>query len=228
MDRQAAFARTIRHVPFVRAITYDRRGYAKSSGVTGPFTIESNVSDLFEIIDRVGGKVHAVGHSFGGVTVLAAAEKRPEVFWSVAVYESPMSWEPWWPASTGGAAAVARRDDPESAAEMFLKRFIGEERWSRLPESTKAKRRAEGRALVEELSDLRRRPAYLVDRITIPVISAVGTRAGEHVKAAAKLLAEKCSPVPLVEIEGAWHNAPASSPEQFAELVVRPLVKLGP
>ena len=117
---------------------------------------------------------------------------------------------------------------PELAAEIFLKRFIGEERWTRLPESTKAKRRAEGRALVGELSDLRRGPAYDLTRIVVPVVSAVGSRAGEHVKKAAELLAERCSPIPLVEIEGAWHNAPASSPEEFAELVVRPLLKLGP
>lgn len=227
MDRQAAFARTLRFVKEFRALTYDRRGYAKSERVPEPFTVSANADDLIEVVSSVGERVHAVGHSFGGTTVLSAASRRPDLFAAVAVYESPMSWVPWWPRDTGGALAAAKADDPEGAAEMFLKRFIGNDRWSRLPEATKQKRRNEGRALVGELSDLRRGPAYDLSTIRVPVLSAVGSRAGEHVRRAAELLAETCSPLPLVVIDGGWHNAPASSPETFANEVIRPLMKLG-
>lgn len=226
MDRQAAFARTLRHVRELRAYTYDRRGYAKSDRVPGPFTVATNVDDLIEVIESIGTRVRAVGHSFGGTTVLAAACRRPDLFDAVAVYESPMSWEPWWPRDTGGALAAAKQDDPEGAAEMFLKRFIGDDRWNRLPESTKQKRRSEGRALVGELSDLRKEPAYDLKLIKVPVLSAVGGRAGEHVRRGAEFLAERCSPSPLVVLDNAWHNAPSSSPEAFAEAVIRPLMKL--
>lgn len=227
MDRQAAFARTLRHVREFRALTYDRRGYAKSGQVPGPFTVAANVDDLIRVIESVGAPVRAVGHSFGGTTVLASAYRRPELFSAVAVYESPMSWESWWPRNTGGALAAAGQDDPEGAAENFLKRFIGDDRWSRLPESTKQKRRSEGHALVGELSDLRRAPAYDIEHIDVPVLSAIGSRAGEHVRRGAEILADRCSPSPLVVLNDAWHNAPSSAPELFAEAVIRPLMKLG-
>ena len=227
MDRQAAFARTLRHVKDVRALTYDRRGYAKSEHVPGPFTVAANADDLIEIVSSMGERVRAVGHSFGGTTVLAAVSRRPDLFIAVAVYESPMSWLPWWPKDTGGALAASKSDDPEGAAEMFLKRFIGDDRWNRLPEATKRKRRNEGRALVGELSDLRRQPAYDIEKIRVPVLSAVGSRAGTHVRRAAELLAETCSNEPLVVLEGGWHNAPSSSPEVFSDAVIRPLMKLG-
>lgn len=226
MDRQAAFARTLRHVRDLRGLTYDRRGYARSVLVPGPYTVAANAQDLIDVVESIGQRVHVVGHSFGGTTVLAAAQRRPDLFAAVAVYESPMSWEPWWPRDTGGALAAAKQDDPEGAAEMFLKRFIGDERWNRLPESTKQSRRNEGRALVGELSDVRRAPAYDMGLIDVPVLSAVGTRAGEHVRHGAELLAERCSPLPLVVLDRAWHNAPASAPEAFAEAVIRPLMKL--
>jgi len=226
MDRQAAFARTLRHVRDLRGLTYDRRGYARSVQVPGPYTVAANAQDLIDVVESIGQRVHAVGHSFGGTTVLAAAQRRPDLFAAVAVYESPMSWESWWPRDTGGALAAAKQDDPEGAAEMFLKRFIGDDRWNRLPESTKQSRRNEGRALVGELSDVRRTPAYDTGLIDVPVLSAVGTRAGEHVRRGAELLAERCSPLPLVILDRAWHNAPASAPETFAEAVIRPLMKL--
>jgi len=227
MDRQAAFARTIRHVPDVRSIVYDRRGYARSVEVPPPYTVAANALDLVEVIESIGVRVRAVGHSFGGVTVLAAASRRPELFEAIAIYESPMSWQEWWPSSTGGSAAVASANDPGAAAELFLKRFIGDERWERLPQRTKNSRRREGRALVGELSDLRREPAYELSQIRVPVVSAVGSRAGEHVKRAAGLIAEACSPIPVVELDGGWHNAPSTSPEAFADLVVRRLLTLG-
>lgn len=226
MDRQAAFARTIRHLPDIRSIVYDRRGYARSVEVPPPYTVAANAADLVEVIEAIGVRVRAVGHSFGGVTVLAAASRRPELFEAIAVYESPMSWQEWWPSGTGGSAAVASANDPGAAAEIFLKRFIGDERWERLPQRTKDARRREGLALVHELSDVRREPAYDLSDIRVPVVSAVGSRAGEHVKRAARLIAESCSPMPVVELDGAWHNAPSSSPESFANLVVRRLLTL--
>ena len=63
--------------------------------------------------------------------------------------------------STGGRARrpaptpLATRGDPADAAERFMRRLIGDERWHRLPAATRAARRAEGAAMVGELADLR-------------------------------------------------------------------------
>lgn len=229
MDRQAAFVRVLRHLPELTTAVYDRRGYGSSVGLNGPFDVDDHVADLDRIlaaVDPTGAGSVLIGHSFGGVVSLAYANRRPERVLAVGVYESPMSWESWWSSSSGGAQAVRTRHDPELAAENFLKRFIGERRWNELPEAIKARRRSEGQALVGELADIRRQRPYRFSEILCPVISAVGSHAAEHMRRGAQLLADECSPRPLVVIDGAHHNAPVSHPERFAEEVVRPAVRM--
>lgn len=228
MDRQAAFRRLLKHLPDRKCVTYDRRGYAKSGAVAPPFTVAANVDDLHRIVEAHSddGPPVVVGHSFGGVVALSLAARHPSSVAAIAVYESPMSWTDWWPTSTGGAAVVASRADPEAAAEGFLKRFIGEERWLRLPERTRAARRAEGRALVDELTDLRRGPPYSLEAISIPIVSGVGSRASAHVRRAAETLATNTPGGRAVVLSDAPHNAPSTHPEQFARLLVRPLLEL--
>ncbi len=224
MDRQAAFVRVLKHLPDVTTALYDRRGYGTSADVGGPFDVENHLSDLDRVLDtvdpsRIG--VVLVGHSFGGVVALSCAARSPERVLGVGVYESPMSWESWWSSTSGGARAVEMRHDPELAAENFLKRFIGEERWNELPDGVKSRRRREGRALVGELADIRRHRPYRFADIRCPVVSAVGSLAPDHMRRGAQLLADECSPRPLVVIDGAHHNAPVSHPSIFAEAVVR-------
>lgn len=229
MDRQAAFARVLKHLPDVTTAVYDRRGYGSSADVDGPFTVDEHVADLDLVLDAVDPSASGavlVGHSFGGVVSLTCAARRPERILGVGVYESPMSWEPWWSTTSGGARAVQTSHDPELAAENFLKRFIGEERWNDLPDGVKVRRRREGRALVAELADIRRQRPYRFDEIRCPVISAVGSRAATHLRRGAQLLADECSPRPLVTIDGAHHNAPMSMPEAFVRTVVRPVLEL--
>ena len=47
------------------------------------------------------------------------------------------------------------RDDPEQAAEQFMRRLIGDDRWDKLPPTSREARRAEGPAMIGELSNLR-------------------------------------------------------------------------
>lgn len=229
MDRQAAFARVLKHLPDVECVVYDRRGYAASSHVDEPFDVDAHVTDLELVVDSVGDgrrPTILIGHSFGGVVSLALASRRPEKVAAVAVYESPMSWESWWSSTSGGAQAVRTGHDPELAAENFLKRFIGDERWNALSEAVRSRRRREGRVLVAELTDIRAKRPYVLGEVRCPVVSAVGTRAPEHMRRGARLLADVCSPIDLVVIEGAHHNAPMSHPSEFAERVVRPAIAL--
>ncbi|MEY3091734.1 MAG: hypothetical protein RLZZ269_1540 [Actinomycetota bacterium] len=229
MDRQGAFARLCRSLPDIGCVTYDRRGYARSRDLVGPFDVSAHTSDLVQVLEACrseGRRSAVVGHSFGGVVALAAASQRPDLVDGLVVYESPMSWEPWWSRNSGGAAALQSADRPELAAENFLRRFIGDERWERLPERTRAARRAEGVVLVEELASLRRGRPYEFDRIDCPVVVGVGTRAGEHMRRGSQLLVDECGSLPLVVLEGAHHNAHSSRPAEFAERLIRPLLGL--
>lgn len=224
MDRRGAWARIVRRLgPTWRVITYDRRGYARSVDSPGPFDVDHNVADLVAIIERHSKfPVVIAGHSFGGVVALTTVARRPDLVRSVAVYEPPQSWNAWWPGNTGGAMAVARADQPADAAEAFMRRVVGDATWERLPERTRAARRAEGRALVGELSDIRRVAPFDPTRIGRPVLVGRGERASNHQVRGADELSRAVGTAPVV-LAGAGHNAHTSHAAEFAELLIEPL-----
>ncbi|MYV97682.1 alpha/beta hydrolase [Streptomyces sp. SID3343] len=69
----------------VRVVTYDHRGHGGSSaGRAAPWTIDLLGDDLADVIDAVApsGRVLLCGHSMGGMTIMALAASRPELFGS--------------------------------------------------------------------------------------------------------------------------------------------------
>ncbi|MGD9702561.1 MAG: alpha/beta fold hydrolase [Acidimicrobiia bacterium] len=225
MDRMAGMAKLARRLSGnCSVIRYDRRGYGESAAHLGPFTMEHQVADLLAIVaDR---RCVLVGHSYGGNVVLAAADRRPELVAAVAVYETPLSWLPWWPGTTAGANAVATQGRPEDAAEAFMRRIIGDELWERLPERTKAARRAEGPALVGELTDLGTHAPWSASRIECAVIVGRGELGQAHHAASTQWIASEVRDGTKVTLTGCRHGAHASDPEQFAERLVRPAIEL--
>jgi pimeloyl-ACP methyl ester carboxylesterase len=226
MDRQAAFSRMARSLSQSHPVlTFDRRGYGKSVQQRGTFSVDEQVSDLQEVLEQRAStqQVILVGHSFGGVVALSYAQRFPDTIAGLVIYESPMSWEPWWPKDSGGSAAVAVGNDPELAAETFMRRFIGNRRWESLPESTRIQRRSEGEALVGELSDIRRIKPWSIELVRGPLMAGYGSLSKPHLQASAELLGNlpDCR---SVKIEGAHHNAHSGSPDEFVELLVQPLI----
>lgn len=222
MDRQNSFLKLAKILAqHHEVLTYDRRGYATSAHLAGPFDLEQHVIDLGDVIGSRPSIL--VGHSFGGTVALKFAQDHPDLVLGTVVYENPMPWFDWWPRDTGAGMAARRIDEPERAAEEFLVRFIGQRLWDRLPEATKQARRAEGRALVTELSSIRAQPGFDRDRVTSPVMVGVGTRAKDYLRAGAAFLADG-SDARLVVLEAAHHNAHSALPNEFAERLVEPLI----
>jgi pimeloyl-ACP methyl ester carboxylesterase len=220
MDRSAGMLRLSRRLDDrFRVARYDRRGYGRSSPHEGPFGIDEQVSDLVTLLD--GRRAVLFGHSYGGNVVLAVADRHPELVSSAVVYETPLSWLEWWPGSTAGAAALATQGDPADAAERFMRRLIGDERWQRLPPSTRSARRAEGAAMVGELTDLRQRAPWSADRIGVPVLALHGEHGAAHHRDAMEHLAD-CLPSCRVEtIADARHPGPNTHAEAVAAAVMR-------
>ena len=206
-----------------RVLRYDRRGYGRSFPHPGPFVIDAQVDDLVELL--AGRKAVLVGHSYGGNVALAAAERHPDLVRGVAAYETPLSWEPWWPTTTAGSIAVADPGVTEDAAERFMRRILGDQRWDALPDRSKQTRRAEGAAMVQELADLRRNRPWTAANIDVPVVVAFGSRGAAHHRRgmthAAGLL--DCL---LVELADCRHDAPLSDPALFRTAIVDPLLRL--
>lgn len=226
MDRAAGFARVTRRLEAYRVVRYDRRGYARSRPHPGPFGIDAQVDDLVAVL--AGRRAVLVGHSYGGDVVLAAAVRHPELVRSVGAFEPPLPWLDWWPSGTAGGRAIAAGDatGAADAAEAFLRRMIGDDRWERLPDGMRADRRSEGEALVGELSDLRAGNApWTPEDLTVPVVVGHGERGASHHRRGTAWIAEQVPSAELVVIDGAPHGAHLSHSREFAELVERAVAR---
>ena len=226
MDRAAAFLKVVRRLPELDRVRYDRRGYGRSATARVADSLAEQVADLLSVVD--GERSVLIGHSLGGVIALATAERRPELVAALGVFEAPMGWAPWWPDNSAGRDAMAALSGsgPEDAAEVFMRRMIGDDRWEQLPPSTRAARRAEGPALVGEIRALRDDGApYVADRVAVPAVVARGSRAAPHHVRASDELASSVSGAELVIIDGAGHGAPTSHPDDFAAFVRRAVAR---
>lgn len=223
MDRSSGMLRLSRRLDTeYRVARYDRRGYGKSTPHSGPFDMAAQVADLVGVI--AGRRAVIVGHSYGGNVALATAEQYPSLVAGVAIYETPLSWEPWWPGTTAGAVAIKAAGQPEEAAEAFMRRIIGVQRWEALPERTRATRRAEGVALVDELADLRENRPWHADRIHVPVVVGCGTRGAAHHQQGMAAVAETIADAELVVLEGCGHAAPHTDATAFRDQLLVPLL----
>lgn len=222
MDRSGGMLRLSRRLDNqFHVLRYDRRGYGRSRDVGGKGTVEQHVSDLVGVLQaHVPGRVVdlAFGHSFGGNVVLGAAESHPELIRQAAIYETPLSWLDWWPGGTAGGAAIGATD-PAEAAETFMRRLIGDERWERLPAGTRADRRAEGAAMVDEITDLRRGAPWAAGSVAIPLLAMGGELGRPHHQRAMRWLSEQIPTANYVRLEGAGHGAPNTHPAELAMLV---------
>ncbi len=219
-----------------RVLRYDRRGYGRSLPAGPAVSFEQQVDDLAGLV--AGRPAVLAGHSLGGVICLALAERAPELVRSAMAYEAPLMWEPWWPRDSPGLEVLDHRGDGRGdgradgpgdrgddgggdAAEWFLRRMIGDDRWERLPAFVRAERRAEGAALVAELRSVHppAPPPYIPEHVPVPVLAACGTETSAHHWRAAHELARRAPHGQLELVDGAGHGAHLSHPEAFADLV---------
>jgi pimeloyl-ACP methyl ester carboxylesterase len=221
MDRSASFLKAARRLGDLDLVRYDRRGYGRSVGAGTSPSIDDQVDDLLAVLD--GRPAAVVGHSLGGVIALAAAVRCPEVIPSVGAFEAPAPWLDWWPSGSAGGTAVATSTEsgPAEAAEQFMRRMIGDERWERLPARTRRERRAEGAALIAELGSIRSAEPYHPADIAVPVLAGHGSDSKPYHQMAAQQLAELAPRGELMVIDGAGHAAQSSHPDDFATFVRR-------
>ena len=218
MDRSTSFRRVTDALPDLHTVVYDRRGYARSLDVEPPARgLDDHVRDLIDVIGERRSVV--VGHSYGGDVGLAASIQRADIVRSVLAFEAPTPWVPWWPADSAGARAVAQADSPEDAAEAFMRRLVGDRTWERLPQPTRAARRAEGRAVLTDLSSIRGHAAFDLGAVAVPVVVGSGTEGEAHHRECARRMAEALPDAELVEINGGGHGSHMTHPQQFAALV---------
>ena len=228
LDRSAGLLRLSRRLDDrFRVLRYDRRGYGRSLPHDGPFAMVDQVGDLTSLLEVVGDSdcgvsmspSVVVGHSYGGNVALAAAQQRPDLIGAVVVYESPLSWRPWWPHGRRGDAADDWTHDPAAAAEGFMRSLIGDDRWERLPPSSRRARRAEGVAMVQEMVDLRAHAPWEPAHIEVPVLALYGAEGQAHHQRAAHTIADEISAAEVAAVADAGHFGPNTHPDAVADAI---------
>jgi pimeloyl-ACP methyl ester carboxylesterase len=127
----------------VRAVDFHGHGTQPEWRGAAPLTLADEVA-LVEPILREAGRVHLVGHSYGGAVALKAAQLHPHAVRSLVVYE-PVMFR--WLSEEDPNSDVAREvvalaagmreslnaGDDLSAAERFLTYWSGAGAWNSMP-----------------------------------------------------------------------------------------------
>ena len=183
------------------------------------------------LIDRLGDRVHLVGHSYGGFLALLAALHRPRVR-SVAVYE-PVSFGVL--RSTGDAEALAtvlRHDadaplpDTADAMDAWLERFVdywnGPGGWRALAEPIRETFRRAGPKVVGEVRTLGedRTPHDAYATLAMPVLLLGGETSTLAAKRVLRVLERVIPRATRVEIAGAGHMGPLTAAAEVNAAIV--------
>ena len=149
----------------------------------------------------------------------------------MAAYEPPLPWLGPWAVRARPNSGVSQwpTDDPGVVAELFFRRMVGDSSWDRLPEETKAARRADGVALAAEIAAIRSADApFDVTALTVPVVFGRGSASLPHHRQSVAWLADHVPGADLVEIEGAGHGAHLTHPDAFAGFVRAAIARATP
>lgn len=217
LDRGASFSRSLMRLDGHAVITYDRRGYQGSRGMDLAGGFSAHLDDLLAMAGAAnrGAGVIAVGHSFGGVLVQAAALHSPELFLAIGAFEPPMPWLGFH--RQGGWPPLAT--DPGDEAERFFRRMMGDHAWERMAEGVQQDRRADGPALLTDLSAIRTLK-FDATQLSIPVVYGTGVeKTAPHHLAAVEWLGTNVPLASVDKITEAGHGAHLSHPDAFARFI---------
>ena len=87
-----------------RVAAFDRRGHGRTADTPEAFHYESMVDETIAVIEHIGGPVHIVGWSDGGIVGLLLALRRPELVGRLVAIGTNYHWKVL-PDFTGAAAA---------------------------------------------------------------------------------------------------------------------------
>ncbi len=221
LDKARSFARVARRLTAFDVISYDRQGYHASRQLGPVADLDEHVDDLLEVIELVAdrGPVNVFGHSLGGLIALSAALRAPSAMASLCVFEAPLSWLVG-PQATTEEPSVRT---PGEQAELFFRSMTSDETWDRLSDAERATRRADGPALVADLSMSRGAAPFDVHELgtlDLDVVVATGslTENTRYAEGAAVLL-RALPRARRAVVEGAGHGAHLTHPDGLARIL---------
>lgn len=206
-----------------RLTAYDRRGAGGSIDLSRDtpeeVSVEQHADDLARLIG--GDRVIAVGSSFGAVVVLECARRRPELLRGIVLCEPPLPASDDAPPVPAGFLAEldarAAEAGGAAAAEMFLRRVLGDAAFERMPHAFRARATGQWPPL---RSDCHALGAYHVryaelGRITVPALLLGGDRSAPYFRDTLAALAASLGRARLEVLAGAGHMMHAEAHRSF-------------
>jgi pimeloyl-ACP methyl ester carboxylesterase len=213
-----------------RLITYDRRGYARSSGgLAGSMaTHTADAAALLESLQAPSAVV--VGTSAGAAIAVDLAVRRPDLVQAVVAHEFPWRFTRHLPTGSQIAAlarigSLALRGRHSDGAEVLLRSAYayrdGGSAWDAFPEEWRQAGRENAKAaLVDFRNSIGIYPsAWDLATVDVPVVCSYGARSHESMVRLVLALAAAIPSARTYRIEGAGHAAPFDAPANFVQLI---------
>lgn len=222
-----------------RVIAYSRRYHWPNARPVGdvPYRLAQHVADLGSLIETLDlAPARLVGSSYGAMTSLTFAVRRPELVRSLVLGEPPLLlWLPQLPGGSellesfltngfGPAREALARGEGEAGVRLFINAVLGPGMFDRLPEPTREmmvsnapEMRLETATPLEEyLSDVTPED---VERVEIPTLLVVGEISPAMFPLITDELARRLPNAERATIPGASHGMHGQNPAAYNEVV---------
>ena len=188
----------------------DLRGYGRSRGRSGAFTVAEAAADVIDLADALRWKeIAIIGHSMSSLVALHLAQQHSDcITHAVAITPPPPAGFGADDATLEGARALARGDDTMRGA--VLKQRFG----NRLSPGWTAYKAARWRATSDEAAASAYVAMFARDglpdpttRITVPVLAITGEHDAEPMRSAAarRMLSPLCDSLTVVPLAESGH-----------------------
>jgi 3-oxoadipate enol-lactonase len=206
-----------------RVLRYDQRGHGGTEAPAGRYTYETLLADAMALLDSLSiKKAHFGGLSMGGATALGLAERHPDRFDRIMVFDSPCQSTPQSSQQWEERIAVAQKQGIEALVEPTIARWVPPDIVAKNPPH------------VDKIRDMIRATpvngfigcaAALADHDYASAVATVKNPvlflSGEKDAAAAPMrkLHEKLAGSRYVEVPGAGHISNMDSPAAFTKAI---------
>lgn len=212
-----------------RVLAPDLLGTGESAPWPDPdhFSLAAEDAVVDAVLTHAGEPVHLVGHSYGGLLALRAAERAPSLVRSLSVYE-PVAFGVLDGRDPDGVEDLARSVDPSfldpatGGDPTWVARFInfwnGADAWESLAPARQAALIASGRKSFLEVRALLTESAGAFD-VRCPTLVMTGTRSPRSARGVCRVLAAMIPDARLHVFEGAGHMGPIEEAKRFVRVI---------
>jgi 3-oxoadipate enol-lactonase len=108
-----------------RVLRYDQRGHGSTDAPAGRYTYDTLLADAIGLLDALSiKKAHFGGLSMGGATALGLAERHPDRFDRIMVFDSPCQSTPQSSQQWEERIVVAQKQGIEALVEPTIARWV--------------------------------------------------------------------------------------------------------